>query len=145
MAMELNQGESMGASRGLVMVVEDDEGIQAALGQALIEEGYDVVCASHGRQALDLLRSGPLPSLILLDLMMPVMDGRAFLEVRARDPQLADIPVVIITADTRATHDASSLDAQAILAKPLSLQTLLESVATFCRRPAPHPASPDQP
>jgi CheY-like chemotaxis protein len=65
--------------------------------------------------------------------MMPVMDGRAFLQTRAGDPELAEIPVVVITADTRATHDAAILDVQAILAKPLSLQTLLETVAAYCR------------
>jgi CheY-like chemotaxis protein len=119
--------------RGVVMIIEDDEGIRAALGQALVEEGYEVVTADNGHQALDLLQTGPLPSLILLDLMMPVMDGRAFLEARAADPRLADIPVIILTADTRATQDAATLNAQAILAKPLSLQSLLETVAAFCR------------
>jgi CheY-like chemotaxis protein len=129
---EFNHGDAVAPPRGLVMVIEDDEGIRAALAQALIEEGYLVITAENGRQGLDQLRSGPLPGLILLDLMMPVMDGRAFLEVRAGDPRLADVPVVVVTADTRATHHSSSLDAQAILAKPLSLQTLLETVATFC-------------
>jgi CheY-like chemotaxis protein len=127
-----HNGDAVAPPRGLIMVVEDDEGIRAALGQALIEEGYLVVTAENGRQALDMLRSGPLPGLILLDLMMPVMDGRAFLAVRAADPRLADIPVVVITADTRATHEAHTLDVRAILAKPLSLQTLLEAVATHC-------------
>jgi CheY-like chemotaxis protein len=130
--MEFNHGDAVAPPRGLVMVIEDDEGIRAALAQALIEEGYLVITAENGRQGLDLLRTGPLPGLILLDLMMPVMDGRAFLEVRAGEPRLADVPVVVVTADTRATHHSNSLDAQAILAKPLSLQTLLETVATFC-------------
>jgi CheY-like chemotaxis protein len=130
--MEFNLGDAVAPPRGLVMVVEDDEGIRAALAQALIEEGYLVITAENGRQALDSLRSGPLPGLILLDLMMPVMDGRAFLQVRAGDPLLADVPVVVVTADTRATHESHTLDAQAILAKPLSLQTLLEAVATHC-------------
>jgi CheY-like chemotaxis protein len=111
------------------MVVEDDESIRAALGEALVEEGYEVVTAEHGARALELLRAGARPGLVLLDLMMPVMDGRAFLEARAGDPALAAIPVVVVTADPRATHEAWTLDAQAILAKPLSLQSLLETVA----------------
>jgi CheY-like chemotaxis protein len=131
--MEFNHGDAVAPPRGLIMVIEDDESIRAALGQALIEEGYLVLTAENGRQGLDLLRSGPLPGLILLDLMMPVMDGRAFLQVRAGEPKLADIPVVVITADTRATHESNTLDAQAILAKPLSLQTLLETVSTYVR------------
>ena len=131
--MDSGHDDAVYPHRGVVMVVEDDEGIRAALGQALMEEGYQVVTAENGRQALDALETGPLPSVILLDLMMPVMDGRAFLQARAADARLADIPVVIITADTRAAQDASTLDAQAILAKPLSLQSLLETVAAFCR------------
>ena len=132
--MEFNHGDAVAPPRGLIMVVEDDEGIRAALAQALIEEGYLVITAENGRQALDSLRTGPLPGLILLDLMMPVMDGRAFLGVRAADPHLADVPVVVVTADTRATYEAHTLDAQAVLAKPLSLQTLLEAVATHCSK-----------
>ena len=115
-------------------MIDDDEAIRDALAQVLTEDGYLVATADNGQTGLEKLRNGVLPSVILLDLMMPVMDGRAFLAARRADAKLAAIPVIIVTADARAMQEASTLDAQAILNKPLSLAILLETVAAFCRR-----------
>ena len=115
------------------MVVEDDEGIRLALEQALEEEGYVVLSAGHGQEALDILAEAErLPDVILLDLMMPIMDGRTFLQARRRQPRWTSIPVVIVTADNRAEPEAKALGAAAVMAKPLSLDRLLETVARFC-------------
>ncbi|HEY0712465.1 MAG TPA: response regulator [Polyangia bacterium] len=119
---------------GGVLIVDDDEGIRAALSQALADEGYPVLAAEHGAEALDVLRtSEPRPCLILLDMMMPVMDGRQFIERKLTDPSLRDVPVVVVTADGRAVKNASELAAADVLAKPISLDQLLLAVQRFCR------------
>ncbi len=121
-----------------VLVVDDDDGIRAALAQALEEEGYLVSTAMHGAEALDWLRTaGRKPCIILLDIMMPVLDGRAFLELKRADPALAEIPVVVVTADGRAQREPLALDAHAVLIKPISLDVLLETVAQYCSRTQP--------
>jgi CheY-like chemotaxis protein len=118
-----------------VLVVDDDDGIRSALAQALEEEGYLVTTAAHGAEALDYLRAaGRPPCMILLDIMMPVLDGRAFLEIKRADPSLADIPVVVVTADGRALQERLALDAHAVLMKPISLEVLLETVSQYCPR-----------
>ncbi len=81
-----------------VLLVEDDEAIAGSLGEALHEDGWDVARASNGHEALDLLRGGLRPSVILLDLMMPVMDGWDFRQQQLLDAALKDIPVVVVTA-----------------------------------------------
>jgi CheY-like chemotaxis protein len=119
-------------ARKTVLVVDDDDGIRQALAQALDEEGYHVVTADNGRTALACLARLPAPpAVILLDLMMPVLDGRGFLLERAREPAWANIPVVAITADGRAFSEAATLGAQAILAKPIPLAKLLATLARF--------------
>jgi CheY-like chemotaxis protein len=81
-----------------VLLVEDDAAIASSLGEALREEGLEVATAQNGREALHLLRGGLRPSVILLDLMMPVMDGWDFRHEQLRDAALREIPVVVITA-----------------------------------------------
>jgi CheY-like chemotaxis protein len=82
-----------------VMVVDDDAGTREVLSEALTSLGCEVVCAANGQEALSRLRSeAPSPRLILLDLMMPVMDGHAFRAEQERDPALAEIPTIVVTA-----------------------------------------------
>jgi CheY-like chemotaxis protein len=83
-----------------VLVVDDDPLIRDTMSEILVESGYQVLTAAHGGEALDLLRKGPRPGAIILDLMMPVMDGWQFLEEKSRDDALAPIPVLIHTAYT---------------------------------------------
>ena len=91
--------EEVGATRSApVLLVEDDAAIAGSLGEALREEGLEVATAQNGREALQVLRGGLRPSVILLDLMMPVMDGWDFRHEQLRDPALRDIPVVVVTA-----------------------------------------------
>lgn len=116
----------MSASAKRVMVVEDDEGIRDALCDLLAAEGFEVVPAVNGADALQRLRNGPRPDVILLDLMMPVMDGWAFRAEQRRDPAIADVPVVVITASRNA--DVASLEPRAFLRKPIDFDDLLKAI-----------------
>lgn len=114
----------------LVLVVDDDDSIREAVCDVLNDEGYQAVGAENGRQALDFLRAEGGPCLILLDLMMPVMDGATFRAKQLGDPHLSRIPVAIITA--AGLQAAHGVPAHAILAKPLRIETLLGVVQQFC-------------
>jgi CheY-like chemotaxis protein len=116
-----------------ILVVEDDVGILKAIMQVLEDEGYPVRGAANGRVALDLLRApgARLPRVILLDLMMPVMDGWAFRAEQLRDPALAGIPVVLLTADNNAQDKGATMNSAASLRKPVELETLLSAVEAF--------------
>jgi CheY-like chemotaxis protein len=118
--------------RGGVMVVEDDYAIRETLKELLEEEGYRVTQAANGAEALARLRDteGP-PSLILLDLMMPVMDGWEFRDAIAEDPKFSDIPVVVISADHSLDTKVSSMDVQAWLSKPFELEQLLSTIGRY--------------
>ena len=117
---------------GEVLVVEDDPDLLAALAGALEEEGFDVSRARHGLDALGQLRSGHRPCVILLDLMMPIMNGWQFRHEQRQDRDLAGIPVVVVSAKTDSAQHAAWLEADAYLEKPLSLGRLLEIVNRFC-------------
>ncbi len=113
----------------IVMVVDDDAGIRDSLETLLSDEGYTVVCAEDGNDALARLRSGVLPCLIFLDLMMPGMDGWEFRRQQGRDPVLAGIPVAIITAGANTNLPPR---AEAFLPKPLKVDKLLETLQQYC-------------
>jgi len=114
---------------GTVLLVEDDEDIRASVGEILREEGFKVVIAVDGRDALRILReSVEAPRLILLDLMMPVMDGWAFRTAQLADERLARIPVVILSAATDVRRHAAQLHVDDFLVKPLDVPTLLNAV-----------------
>ena len=108
-----------------VLIVDDDEALRETMAEALGDEGFTVACSAHGLDALKLLRSGLRPDVILLDLMMPVMDGWSFREQQSRDPALASIPVVVVTA----AHALSKpIDARAVVRKPFKLAELVAVV-----------------
>ena len=106
-----------------------------ALVQVLEDEGYTVRAAENGRAALAALRAPGArpPCVILLDLMMPVMDGWAFRAEQLRDPLLAEIPVVVLTADGNAAARSAVLEVAGALRKPVELLTLLAAIQPFCR------------
>lgn len=111
-----------------MLVVEDDEGIRDALCDLLATEGFTVASAVHGADALERLRNGDeLPDVIVLDLMMPVMDGWAFRTEQRRDEKLAHIPVVVITASRNA--DVAALAPAAFLKKPIDFDELLRAIS----------------
>jgi CheY-like chemotaxis protein len=115
------------------MIIEDDESLRESFRDALRDEGYTIMDAPHGGEALAMLRgaSDEKPCVILLDLMMPVMNGWQFREEQARDPELSPIPVIVVTAGRG--EDTARVDADHFLQKPIRLNDLLESIRRFCR------------
>jgi CheY-like chemotaxis protein len=116
----------------VVFVVEDDADVRAMLEQALELEGYAVASAANGQEALEWLRVEGPPSLILLDLMMPVMNGWQFMAVQTTDPNLSTIPVVVLSGDATIDAKAQSLGATGFLRKPVTIDALLATVEKFC-------------
>ena len=108
-----------------VLIVDDDFEVRDSLGDVLGEAGYEVVGAAHGGEALDVLRGGLRPLVIVLDVMMPVVDGVQFRLQQRREPAIADIPVVILSADRQVTRRANDLLALAYLAKPTRVEVIL--------------------
>ena len=124
---------------GGVLVVEDDEDIRADLTAILSLKGFAVTEASNGKEALARLRVGERPCLVVLDLMMPVMNGWELRGVMRADPALAGIPVVVVSGKGRIPpEEAATLAPAAVLVKPFELTELLELVARYC---APDPAA----
>jgi len=120
----------------LILIVEDDLDVARLLGEVLEAEGYDTAIAANGREALDhLQKNNHRPDLILLDMMMPVMDGWKFREEQRKLPALASIPVVTVTADGDARGKAASIQAAGYILKPLSIDTLLDEVERVCGVP----------
>lgn len=117
-----------------ILIVEDDDDIREILAEMLIDTGYQVVTARNGREGLEHLRaSSPPPALVLLDLMMPVMDGWQLRKEMLSDPALAGIPVVVISGAADVETTSATLEAQRILTKPVKWPVLLESVKTYVR------------
>jgi CheY-like chemotaxis protein len=114
---------------GSVLIVDDDPEMQSALALALGRAGYAVSSAENGRVALELLAEAKqLPRLILLDLMMPVMNGGQFLAALQEHPRLASLPVVIMSA----LVDPAALVGLELLTKPLDIDKLLGLVRAYC-------------
>jgi CheY-like chemotaxis protein len=115
--------------------VEDDRDMREMMAQMLTLEGFDAGTAANGHDALHYLRQGDLPELILLDLMMPVMDGWEFRRIQQEDPDLASLPVIVLSAldPTRAAEFGDAV----FLTKPLDFDRLLGLVRQYCARRPP--------
>jgi CheY-like chemotaxis protein len=120
------------AGRREVLIVDDDADLREQIAEALGAEGYEVVTARDGREALERLRRGERPALILLDLGMPVMDGRALSAELKRDHRTKEIPVVLLSGLGDAREEAARLAAADCLVKPVPFPTLLGTVQRFC-------------
>ena len=120
------------AAKYEVMIVEDDFAIREILRELLEEAGYRVMWAANGMEALARLRIGLAPRVILLDLMMPVMDGLQFRTAQRRDPALAAIPVVVMSADHGMDQKVCDMQVDAYLPKPFELRALLATVDRYC-------------
>jgi CheY-like chemotaxis protein len=118
---------------GHILVVDDDRSLREALCDGLALEGYKVVCLGDGRAALEHLNRGERPCLILLDLMMPIMDGKTFRHAMLQDPELLGIPVVVITAG--GAQIAAGVPADAVLYKPLAIDDVVDVVQDHCASP----------
>jgi len=116
-----------------ILLIEDDYAVREAITEILELEGFAVTSALNGADALERLADpSQRPGLILLDLMMPIMDGWAFRRAQAGRPELASIPVVVLSASAGHDERASGLSAAAVLAKPFELQQLLDTVEQYC-------------
>lgn len=112
-----------------VLIVEDETDIRESLGELLVAEGFSVSPANNGRVALDQLRSAAeLPNVILLDLMMPVMDGESFRREQLADARIAGIPIVIMSAARDIVEAGERMRAFAVLKKPMSIDLLVSSL-----------------
>ena len=122
----------MGCSK-LVLVVDDDKTIRESMADLLAGEGYSVITASDGHDALAQLRADRerRPCLILLDLMMPVMNGPDFYREQQNDPELSSIPAVVISADGNVSAKAKPFGGE-YLAKPIRIETVLETIERHC-------------
>ncbi|HYE72855.1 MAG TPA: response regulator transcription factor [Blastocatellia bacterium] len=113
-----------------VLIVEDDDLIREAVRELLEFEGIRALTAENGQQALNLLReSSSPPALILLDLMMPVLDGWSFLEERSRDARLSEIPVVVVTAVS--DDKLKEVSADGVIKKPFDFKELVSSIRSY--------------
>ncbi|HVV49409.1 MAG TPA: response regulator [Polyangia bacterium] len=121
-----------------MLIVDDDVDIREILGETLVDRGFEVLAAANGLEALQVLRRQHIrPSVILLDLMMPIMDGYGFLEHRRLDPALASIPLAIVTAGHGIDRHRLA-DGLQIIAKPFDVPRLVGILRSLCSgdRPA---------
>ncbi len=119
-----------------VLVVDDDTGIRDLLEGLLEEEGYNVAAARNGREALELLRQRADlgPHVILLDLMMPVLDGYAFMETLAANAQLRDSHALVVMSAAQRLNEGHFDLADALLPKPFAIDDVLETVSQWTHR-----------
>jgi two-component system chemotaxis response regulator CheY len=119
------------AQASRILVVEDDAGIRETLVECLASEGYAVETASNGAEGLERVRRGRF-DVVVLDLVMPIVNGAEFLEATGRDPGLREVPVLLMTAAMPSPR-GSFPRAAAYLAKPFELGELLDTVERLCR------------
>jgi two-component system, chemotaxis family, chemotaxis protein CheY len=117
-----------------VLVVDDDDGIRAAVADVLDFEGYEVIAASNGAEALEQVRTAR-PDAVVLDLMMPVMDGWMFMEACRKEELCDGTPVLVMSAYRNLAETAPNLGANACIAKPFDLDVLLGAVERLVHQP----------
>jgi CheY-like chemotaxis protein len=115
-----------------VLIIEDDDEIREIMAEMLGDRGYDVVTARNGEEGLEALRAAAQFCVVLLDLMMPVMDGWTLRAEMLADPALASIPVVVISGAADLESRASQLKAASVLTKPVRFPVLLDQVRAHC-------------
>lgn len=111
-----------------ILVVEDDRDIRESMVELLEYENFEVISATNGKAGIDLLRSGVKPDLILLDLMMPVMDGFQFRVEQIKSPELSQIPVIIMTADGHMESKGELVGTVSIIRKPLNIDSTISVI-----------------
>jgi CheY-like chemotaxis protein len=116
----------------LVLVVDDDLYIRESMSDLLDSKGYSVLQAENGQEALEVLKSTMrFPSVVVLDLAMPIMDGRVFLKLRARDPILRGIPVIVVSGNFQSGDPLEGIDGY--LSKPVNVDHLLDIIDRHAR------------
>jgi CheY-like chemotaxis protein len=117
-----------------ILLVEDDEDLSEVLADLLTDCGYQVATATHGGEALNYLAANPRPSLILLDWMMPVMDGEEFCRQKAGYPAIADVPVFLLSARGDPPATMVALGIQRVFRKPLLFEQLKAAIESVLKR-----------
>lgn len=118
----------------VALIVDDDAHIRDSLSEHLREKGFEVLSAGHGVEALEVARRGPRPDVIVLDLLMPVMDGWDFRAAQLASPDLADIPVVVISAAGFSPRTVlGQLSVADYLMKPLHPDTFVAAIRRAVR------------
>jgi CheY-like chemotaxis protein len=121
-------------SENVILIVEDDSAIRTSLAMILEFEGFETRVAENGLDGLHVLETEKtLPSLIILDIMMPIMDGWEFREAQKEHPDAAGVPVVVMTADIHAFEKATKMGAQGFIQKPLNVDHLIKTVSKFAK------------
>ena len=119
-------------SKKTILIVEDNVSIREEIVELLEEEGYLAKGIENGQEAMKYLKTtNTLPTLILLDLMMPIMNGWQFRIEQEQDLRLSKIPVIVVTADGHAEQKAAKMNATGWLKKPIDIDTLLKTIQTF--------------
>lgn len=119
-------------SNKAILLIEDDEAILEGLKELLRIEDFNVVSASNGKLGLDYLQScSDLPRLIILDLMMPVMDGFQFRKAQLANPKIRDIPVLVMSADGRVKTKQEILEVQEYIKKPIDIDLFVKTIRKY--------------
>lgn len=118
-------------SNGYILLVEDEAELREVLVELLQEEGHRVVQAENGKVALEYLRSHPAPDLVLLDFMMPIMDGKKFCEEREKDDVIRLIPVALLTAATISKDTIDKMQVSTVLTKPIEMDTFFKTIKQY--------------
>jgi CheY-like chemotaxis protein len=126
----------------LVLVVDDDAAIRDALASVLESEGFEVCAAENGEVALDALRTGTVPDIMILDLMMPVLSGWEVLEIVDTLPELQELPILILSAMCAPLSEGRRGGVRACLGKPVMLDALLDAVRGITQPPPPREYKP---
>jgi CheY-like chemotaxis protein len=124
----------MPQNKGLIFVIDDDQGIRDAVGELLEMEGYSVLTAGNGQEGLAQLRSPPAPDLILLDMMMPGMDGLEFRDQQMAEKLCLGVPVVLMSAAHRLEERQKSAGLTDHLSKPMDISDLLDKIEKNIKR-----------
>lgn len=124
-------------SAAAILLVEDDDSLGSILADVLQDQGYHVLLASNGKEALNYLSTEPPPRLILLNLVMPAMNGWKLREHLKHVPELASIPVIVLSGVRHLDKKAASLGATDCFAKPYNLKRLVDTVQQYCQPGGP--------
>jgi DNA-binding response OmpR family regulator len=111
-----------------ILLIEDDSDVRESLAYLLMDQGYDVACAEDGQEALSYLHAGLKPGVILLDIMMPRMNGYEFRAAQKQEPEIAAIPVIVLSAAGSIALRVKGLDAAVALEKPIAFEKLCKAI-----------------
>ena len=114
-----------------ILLIDDEPDLRECIAELLEGEGYQVTQAENGKAALELLKSGEKPKIIVLDYMMPVMDGKTFCETAAKDNSINTIPIILLTAATVSDEVTATMKVAAQLEKPIHIDKFLAAVKSY--------------